>query len=72
MGYIACIAVRNAYKFWFGSLRGREHLEYLGVNGRIVLECVSESGVYVDLFQLAGEREFLDHLSDSHLKVGLK
>jgi hypothetical protein len=30
--------MRNAYKFWFESLKGRDHSEDLGVDGRIILK----------------------------------
>jgi hypothetical protein len=28
---------RSVYRFWFGGLKGRDHLEELGVGGRITL-----------------------------------
>jgi hypothetical protein len=28
----------KAYRFWLKSLKGRDHLEYLGVDGRIKLK----------------------------------
>jgi hypothetical protein len=30
--------MRNAYSFWLGSLKGRDHSEDLGVDGRIILK----------------------------------
>jgi len=27
-------------RFWWGNLREREHLEGLGVDGRIILKCI--------------------------------
>jgi hypothetical protein len=32
--------VSTAYKFWSGNLKGRNHLEDLGVDGRILLEWI--------------------------------
>jgi len=33
---------RSAYKILIGKLKGRDHLEDLGVVGRLMLECVLE------------------------------
>jgi hypothetical protein len=30
---------RGAYRFWWGSLRARDHLGDLDVDGRIILKC---------------------------------
>jgi hypothetical protein len=30
--------MKNAYKFFVGNLKGRDHLEDLGVDRRIILE----------------------------------
>jgi hypothetical protein len=30
--------IRNAYKILVGNLKGRDVLEYLGVNGRVILK----------------------------------
>jgi hypothetical protein len=30
--------IKNAYRFWFGSLKGRVHSEDLGLDGRIILK----------------------------------
>jgi hypothetical protein len=32
--------MRNAYKFWLGSHKGRNHLENIGINGRTVLKLI--------------------------------
>jgi hypothetical protein len=33
--------MKNAYtKFWSENLKGRDHLEDVGVDGRIILECM--------------------------------
>jgi hypothetical protein len=32
--------LRNAYCISVGNLKGRDHLENLGVDGRIILECI--------------------------------
>jgi hypothetical protein len=32
--------MRNAYKIWAGNLKGRDHLEVLGVDGKILLEWI--------------------------------
>jgi len=38
-GHAACAGdMRNAYKILVGNLKGRDHLEYLGVDGKIILE----------------------------------
>jgi hypothetical protein len=34
--------VRNVYKILVGKLKGRDHLEHLGVDERIILECILE------------------------------
>jgi len=41
MGYLACIGgMRNAYNFWPGNLKRRQHVEDLGIDGRIILEWI--------------------------------
>jgi hypothetical protein len=38
-GHVACKEeMRNAYKCWSENPKGRDHLENLGVDGRIILE----------------------------------
>jgi len=32
----------NAYKFWSGNLKGRDHSEDLGIDGKIILELILE------------------------------
>jgi hypothetical protein len=32
--------MRNAYKTWTENLKGRDHVEDLGVGGRIILEVI--------------------------------
>jgi hypothetical protein len=36
---------RNVVTFWLENMKGREHVEDLGVDGRIILECVLEKQV---------------------------
>jgi hypothetical protein len=41
IGHIACMGgMRNAYKFWLGNLKGRDHAEDLGIDGRIILDWI--------------------------------
>jgi hypothetical protein len=43
--HLACMGeMRNASKFWSGSLKGIDHSEDLGVDWRIILERIS--GIY--------------------------
>jgi hypothetical protein len=44
----------EAYKFWSGTLKYREHLENLGVGGRIKLKWIFRRGF--GLIQLAYDR----------------
>jgi len=37
--------IRNAYKCWSGNLKGRDHLEDLGMNEKIILEWILKNGV---------------------------
>jgi len=32
--------IRNAYEFWLENLKGRGHLEHLGVDVRMILEWI--------------------------------
>jgi hypothetical protein len=34
--------MRNAYKFWSENLKGRNHMEDLGIGRRIILEWIFE------------------------------
>jgi len=34
---------RRVYTFWFGNLREADHLEDLGVDGRIILKLILKS-----------------------------
>jgi len=34
--------MRNAYKIWSENLKVRDHFEYLGIGGRIILEWILE------------------------------
>jgi hypothetical protein len=41
VGHVAHMGeMRNAYKIWLENLKGRDHLEDLGVDGRIILEWI--------------------------------
>jgi len=40
-GYVVRMGRREAYTgFWWGNLRGRDHLEDLGLDGKIILEWI--------------------------------
>jgi len=40
-GHEACTGRRDVYtRFWWGNLRKRDHLENLGVDGRIILRWI--------------------------------
>jgi hypothetical protein len=40
-GYVARMGnMRNAYKIWLKSLKGRDHSEDLGVDGKVILELI--------------------------------
>jgi hypothetical protein len=41
-GHVARMGeITNIYiTFWMGNMKGRDHLEDLRVNGRIILECI--------------------------------
>jgi hypothetical protein len=34
--------MRNAYRTFVGNLKGRDHLEDLGIDGSVKLECILE------------------------------
>jgi hypothetical protein len=34
------VEMRNASNVWLENLKGTDHLEDLGVDGRIILECI--------------------------------
>jgi hypothetical protein len=38
--------MRNAYKIWLESLKGRDHSEVLGVDGRIILKWTLDKYVW--------------------------
>jgi hypothetical protein len=41
--HIACLGeMANAYKILLENLKGRDHLEDLGIDGRIILEYILE------------------------------
>jgi hypothetical protein len=41
MGHLACMGSRESYTgFWWGNLRGRDHLADPGIDGRIILRCI--------------------------------
>jgi hypothetical protein len=45
VGYVACIMkMRGAYRVLLGSLNERDHLEDLGVGGRIILKWIFKTG----------------------------
>jgi len=49
---------RSAYRFWGGNLRGRDHLERPGVEGRIILRWnFREWGGVMDWIDLAQDRD---------------
>jgi hypothetical protein len=38
-GHVACLEeMRNAHKNWVENLKGRDHLEGLDIDGRIILD----------------------------------
>jgi len=39
-GYVACMGREMYTKFWLENLKGRDHSEYLGVGGRIILDWI--------------------------------
>jgi len=40
-GHVACIQkLRNAYKILIGKLKGKDHSEDLGIDGKIILEWI--------------------------------
>jgi hypothetical protein len=41
VGHVTCIGdMKNTYKFLVGKPEGKNHLESLGVNGRIILKWI--------------------------------
>jgi hypothetical protein len=58
-GDAACMGrKRNAYRFFARKPEERDHLEYLGTDGRIVLKCIKKIGWEdVDWINLAQERD---------------
>jgi hypothetical protein len=41
VGRVACMGeMRNVYKFWLENMNGRDHLEDVGVDGKILLEFI--------------------------------
>jgi hypothetical protein len=44
-------------KLWFGSLKGRDHSEYRGVDGRIILKRILVKTGAVDWIHLAQVRD---------------
>jgi hypothetical protein len=44
-GHAARISERRNTKFWLENLKGRDHLEDLGVDKRIILKCILENRV---------------------------
>jgi hypothetical protein len=40
-GHVACMnRCEMRAEYWSGNLKGRYHLEDLGIDGRIILECI--------------------------------
>jgi hypothetical protein len=54
-----CICERGEThtEFWCGNLKGRRHLEDVGIDGRKILKCVSGGGGGVDCINLAQDRD---------------
>jgi hypothetical protein len=46
-------------QFWWGNLKGRDHLENLGVNGRMILKRILKKTVWydVDWIDLAQDKD---------------
>jgi hypothetical protein len=41
VGHVTCLVdTGNAYRFWLEELKGRDHLEDLGMDGSIILEWI--------------------------------
>jgi hypothetical protein len=36
VGHVVCMGKINIKKFWLKSLKGRDHPEYIGIDGRII------------------------------------
>jgi hypothetical protein len=50
LGHVTASGRRKAYTgFWWRNLRGRDHLEYSGVGGVIILKFITRKG-YVGAF----------------------
>jgi hypothetical protein len=42
VGHVARMGeMRNAYKIWSENLKARDHSEDLGIDGKIILECIT-------------------------------
>jgi len=59
-GHVAHMEKREAYtRFWWGSLRERDHLGDAGVDGRIILRCIFRKWDVGDMdwIELAQDRD---------------
>ena len=49
VGHVACMGWRRGvYRVLVGKPEGRNHLKDTGIDGRIILSCISGSGMGVD------------------------
>ena len=54
VGHMTCMGEEiSSYRFWWGNLKERDHLKYLGIDGRIILKCMLKiEWVDMDWFDL--------------------
>jgi hypothetical protein len=53
VGYVARMG-RSVYRVWWGNMREGNHLENPGIDGKIILRCISGSGMWVYGLDRAG------------------